>query len=187
MLRKLSGLTGVSMSTKSRPDASCSFRETARQVPGWAWELAVLAVLILLLRHWLGRRDRKVLVPVEMIELPSDREMAEDGIPEKLTVEPPPRSEPAASVEDMIPPEPDDLKRIEGIGPKVAELLQSAGITTFEQLAQSDVEHLGQILKEVGLAMINPATWPEQARLAAARDWDAFQVLQAELKSNRRR
>ena len=187
MLRKLSDLTGFSVSTKSQPDACCSFRETARKVPGWAWELAVLAGLILLLRHWLGRRDRKVLVPVEMIELPSGREMAEDGIPEKVTAEPPPRPEPAASVEDMTSPEPDDLKRIEGIGPKVAELLQAAGITTFEQLAQSDVEHLGQILKEVGLAMINPATWPEQARLAAAGDWDKFQALHAKLKSNRRR
>ena len=187
MLRKLSDLTGFSVSTKSQPDACCSFRETARKVPGWAWELAVLAMLILLLRHWLGRRDRKVLVPVEMIELPSVREMAEDGIPEKVTAEPPPRPEPAASVEDMTSPEPDDLKRIEGIGPKVAELLQAAGITTFEQLAQSDVEHLGQILKEVGLAMINPATWPEQARLAAAGDWDKFQALHAKLKSNRRR
>jgi len=187
MLRKLSHLTGFSMPTKSRPDASCSFRETARQVPGWAWELAVLAVLILLLRHWLGRRDRKVLVPVEMIELPSAREMAEDVIPEKLTAEPPPRPELAASVEDTTPPEPDDLKRIEGIGPKVAELLQAAGITTFGQLAEQDEEQLREILREAGLAMINPATWPEQAKLAAAGDWDAFQALRAELKDGRRR
>jgi predicted flap endonuclease-1-like 5' DNA nuclease len=187
MLRKLSELTSFSVSTKSQADTCCSLRGTARKVPGWAWELAVLSVLILLLRHWLGRRDRKVLVPGEMIELPSGSEMADDAIPEKVTAELPARPKPAASVEDITPPEPDDLERIEGIGPKVAELLQSAGITTFEQLAQVDVEHLGQILKEVGLAMINPATWPEQAKLAAAGDWDAFQALQAEVKSNRRR
>ena len=83
MLRKLRDLTRFFVSAETRPDDCCSFRETARKVPGWAWELAVLALLILLFRHWLGRRDRQVLVPTGMIELPSDREMAEGGAPRR--------------------------------------------------------------------------------------------------------
>jgi predicted flap endonuclease-1-like 5' DNA nuclease len=187
MFRKLKDLTGFSTSAKPRPDTCCSFREAARKIPGWAWELAVLAFLILILRHWLGRRDRKVLMPTEMIELPTSRESTHGEIPESVTAAPGPRPEPAASVGDMTPLEPDDLERVEGIGPRVAELLRSSGVTTYAQLAQSDVEHLRQMLREVGLAMIRPDTWPEQAKLASAGDWDALKALQAEAKSSRRR
>ena len=34
--------------------------------------------------------------------------------------------------------------------------------------------------------MIDPSTWPEQASLAAAGEWDALQALQDELKGGRR-
>lgn len=83
-------------------------------------------------------------------------------------------------------PERDDLKRIEGIGPKVAELLHSSGFTTFARLAEADVEHLRRILKEAGLAMMNPASWPEQARLAADGAWEKLERLQSELKGGRK-
>jgi predicted flap endonuclease-1-like 5' DNA nuclease len=36
--------------------------------------------------------------------------------------------------------EPNDLTSIEGIGPKINEVLQNAGITTFAQLASAEVE-----------------------------------------------
>lgn len=87
------------------------------------------------------------------------------------------------------PPEPDDLKRIEGIGPKISSVLQGAGITTFAQLAKADVSHLEQILEEADprlLRLANPATWPEQAALAAAGEWEALEALQNELKVGRR-
>jgi predicted flap endonuclease-1-like 5' DNA nuclease len=82
---------------------------------------------------------------------------------------------------------PDDLKRIEGIGPKISSLLQDAGIVTFAQLAESSVDRLKQIMDAAGLLSIaNPSTWPEQAALAATNKWDELEVLQNELKGGRR-
>ena len=82
---------------------------------------------------------------------------------------------------------PDDLKRIEGIGPKISEVLEAGGITTFAQLAAVDVDRLRQILAEVGLAgLADPGTWPDQADLAAAGKWDALEALQSKLKWGRR-
>ncbi len=78
------------------------------------------------------------------------------------------------------------LERIEGIGPKVASLLNEAGIRTFAQLAEADVERLSQILQENRLNFINPSTWPEQARLAADGRWQELEALHNELKAGRR-
>jgi predicted flap endonuclease-1-like 5' DNA nuclease len=83
-------------------------------------------------------------------------------------------------------PAPDDLQRIEGIGPKISGLLQAAGITTFAQLAAGDVGRLERIVREAGITIADPTTWPEQARLAAAGRWDELEVLQEELKGGRR-
>jgi NADH-quinone oxidoreductase subunit I len=89
-------------------------------------------------------------------------------------------------VQAQAPTGPDDLKVIEGIGPRIAALLQSAGITTFAQLAQTEVSHLEQLLVEANLRrMADPTTWPEQARLAAAGDWETFKALTEQLKGGR--
>jgi predicted flap endonuclease-1-like 5' DNA nuclease len=82
---------------------------------------------------------------------------------------------------------PDDLKRIEGIGPKISGVLQSSGINTFALLAKADVSRLKNILEEAGVgALADPTTWPEQAGLAAAGKWDELNTLQDELKGGRR-
>ena len=77
----------------------------------------------------------------------------------------------------------DDLKKIEGVGPKIAELFAEAGITTFVELAKADPEKLKEILAEAGsqYAMHNPTTWPHQAQLAADGKWDELQELQEKL------
>lgn len=82
-------------------------------------------------------------------------------------------------------PGPDDLKRIEGIGPKISGALQAAGVGTYAQLAEADVARLRQILTEAGIRA-TPITWPEQAKLAAAGQWDDLQALQDELQGGRR-
>ena len=88
---------------------------------------------------------------------------------------------------DVSPPRPpDNLKRIEGIGPKISEVLQGADIATFEALASTEVERLQAILDESGIRLAWPETWPEQAQLAANGDWDALQALQDELQGGRR-
>jgi predicted flap endonuclease-1-like 5' DNA nuclease len=63
----------------------------------------------------------------------------------------------------------DDLAQIKGIGPKSVELLQAASITTFAQLAATDEAQLRHLLATAGgrFKMINPSSWPEQARQLA--------------------
>lgn len=80
----------------------------------------------------------------------------------------------------------DDLKIIEGVGPKISSVLRQAGINTFEQLARCQVAQLEQILKDAGVRLANPATWPEQARLAARGDWAGLAELKNQLKGGRK-
>lgn len=77
----------------------------------------------------------------------------------------------------------DDLEIIEGIGPKIAELLRADGITTFHQLADTSPEHIRGILDKAGpnFRVADPGTWPEQADLAARNRWSALAALQAML------
>lgn len=64
---------------------------------------------------------------------------------------------------------PDNLTRINGIGPKVASLLQANGIHTYTQLAQTSVSQLRVILEQAGARyrLIDPTSWPEQAAALA--------------------
>ncbi len=77
----------------------------------------------------------------------------------------------------------DDLKKIEGIGPKIAQLLNNAGISTFTVLAGTDVDKLKAILADAGprYQTHNPTTWPAQAEMAAAGEWDKLKAWQDEL------
>lgn len=80
----------------------------------------------------------------------------------------------------------DNLVKIEGIGPKINDILHEAGIYTFADLAKTEVERLREILLAAGLRVNDPTTWPEQAALAAAGKWEEFQALQDELDGGRR-
>ena len=80
----------------------------------------------------------------------------------------------------------DDLKKIEGIGPKVEKILKDAGIRNYEALSHANPEEVQNVLKEAGLQMMNPEGWFEQAELAANGDWDGLQKLQDDLKGGRR-
>jgi predicted flap endonuclease-1-like 5' DNA nuclease len=83
-----------------------------------------------------------------------------------------------------MPPEGDgdDLKVIEGIGPRIEEVLQAAGVTTYAGLADLRPGRVQTIMREAGKRMAKPDTWPEQARLAAAGEWQALKDLQDSLK-----
>lgn len=66
-----------------------------------------------------------------------------------------------------------DLKIIEGIGPKIEELYHNAGIDTWLKLSQTSIEKLQFILNAGGenFAMHNPGTWARQAELAYKGKW----------------
>ena len=74
----------------------------------------------------------------------------------------------------------DDLKIIEGIGPKIEELFQAANITTWKTLSETAVEKCKQILNDAGarFQMHNPSTWPKQAQLAYEGKWKELKTLQ---------
>jgi large subunit ribosomal protein L21 len=74
----------------------------------------------------------------------------------------------------------DDLKKVEGIGPKIAETLNAAGITTYAELAKSTPEKISEIISDVRGNHVTD-TWPAQAKLAAEGKWDELKKWQDEL------
>ncbi len=81
----------------------------------------------------------------------------------------------------------DNLTKIEGIGPKVRELLHTAGIASYAALSDSSLEDLKKILSEAGsrYRTMDPTTWPQQAKLAASGSWEELSSLQDKLKGGR--
>lgn len=76
--------------------------------------------------------------------------------------------------------QPDDLKIVEGIGPKIEQLLKAEGINNWTDLAQTEVAILEKILAKAGTRykLAKPTTWPKQAELAAANKWSELQAYQ---------
>ncbi|RDI57075.1 50S ribosomal protein L21 [Flavobacterium glaciei] len=81
----------------------------------------------------------------------------------------------------------DDLKLIEGVGPKAAEALVEAGITTFSKLAKTSADAVKAILEasESKLSHLDPTTWAQQAQLAADGKMDELKKLQDELNGGK--
>lgn len=79
----------------------------------------------------------------------------------------------------------DIVKWVEGIGPKIGEVFAAAGITTFAQLADADVEKLKTILADNSLASHDPSTWPQQAALARDGKFDELKQLHDELNGGK--
>lgn len=77
----------------------------------------------------------------------------------------------------------DDLTKIEGIGSKIAKLLEAEGIETFAALGKATGKKLKAILEAAGpkFQLHDPASWPKQAKLAAAAKWDELAALQEKL------
>ena len=87
----------------------------------------------------------------------------------------------AAAARTLVP---DDLKLIEGIGPKIHNLLTNVGIITFKQLANKSVHELQDILDDAGprYRIARPSTWPRQAQMAAAGDMNGLKNFQNRLR-----
>ena len=82
---------------------------------------------------------------------------------------------------------PDDLKVVEGIGPKIEGLFNAAGIFTFKQLAAADPVHLKEILVNAGsrFQMHNPTTWSAQSQMADEGKFDELKKWQDELNKGK--
>jgi predicted flap endonuclease-1-like 5' DNA nuclease len=68
----------------------------------------------------------------------------------------------------------DDFTKLEGINKKVASLLVANDIRQYKDLAKMSIRKLQLILDGAGskFNVYNPATWPKQAKLAAAGKWE---------------
>ncbi|CAG4991992.1 hypothetical protein DYBT9275_00870 [Dyadobacter sp. CECT 9275] len=77
----------------------------------------------------------------------------------------------------------DDLKVIEGIGPKIEELLNKEGIYTYTKLADTSPIRITSILKNAGprFQIQDPSSWPTQASLARFGKWEELQELKSKL------
>jgi predicted flap endonuclease-1-like 5' DNA nuclease len=83
---------------------------------------------------------------------------------------------------------PDDLRLIEGIGPKIAEALNKAGILTFAQVAAMAPAELEHIVRSAGVRMIGKGeTWPQQAQLAAEGKFEELKAFQDQLSGGRQK
>ncbi len=80
----------------------------------------------------------------------------------------------------VFPKNPQDLKIVEGVGPKIEQLLKQAGIKTLQDLAATSEASLKEILAEAGESyqIHDPASWPWQADLAAKGEWKQLQDYQ---------
>ena len=81
----------------------------------------------------------------------------------------------------------DNLKIVEGIGPKIEEHLNAAGITTFAQLADASIETLQEILDNAGSAykIHDPSTWADQAAMARDGKMDELKAWQDQLNGGK--
>jgi predicted flap endonuclease-1-like 5' DNA nuclease len=93
----------------------------------------------------------------------------------------------AAAPKAAVVAKADDLTLIEGIGPKIAELLQNAGIQSFADLAKAKPEAIKTILDAAGkkFQMHDPATWPKQSALARDGKSAELAKMQEELKGGK--
>lgn len=76
-----------------------------------------------------------------------------------------------------------DLKVIEGIGPKIEELFNTSGIFSWKSLSETSVDRCNEILHKAGERFVvhNPTTWPRQARMAYEGKWQELKDWQDQL------
>ena len=67
----------------------------------------------------------------------------------------------------------DDLKVVEGIGPKIAGMFKDAGIKTWKALSETAVSDCQKILDSGGnrYKVHDPASWPMQAKMCYENKW----------------
>lgn len=80
-----------------------------------------------------------------------------------------------------------DLKIIEGIGPKIEELYNKDGIHTWKALSETSLDRLKLVLSNAGERYLihDPRTWPKQARMAYEGRWQELKEWQSKLKGGK--
>lgn len=160
------------------------------------WILLVIALVVaLLVAWWLFASTRRTHVEISRSEeeAPAKRNQALiDSPPAASFPEVPPLTpggmvgvgEAIKVAADLVPLDPeraaggDDLTRIKGLGPKLAETLRGLGVTSFAQIAAWDDADIDRIDAQLGRfqGRIRRDDWPGQARLLATGDTAGYEA-----------
>lgn len=159
------------------------------------WIFLVLALVVgLLVAWWIFGPTRRTRVEISRRDedAPAKRNQALIDTPPAAAPEiPPPTPMGLAGVGEavqasaegvpVVPPPTgtaDDLTRIKGLGPKLAETLRGLGIVSFSQIAAWDEADIDQIDAQLGRfqGRIRRDDWPAQARLLAAGDTAGYEA-----------
>jgi predicted flap endonuclease-1-like 5' DNA nuclease len=142
----------------------------------WFWWGINLGIFLALIVWWWMETQSKEPVKLEIKEKPL-------VLPDDEPIQPPPEPRKPTG---KAPLEPDNLELIEGLGPRSAQVLAQAGISTFSQISSMTPDAIRDVLRASGVYIAYPATWPEQAALAADQRWDDLEKLKSELKGGSR-
>ena len=80
-----------------------------------------------------------------------------------------------------------DLKIVEGIGPKIEGLFHNFGIDTWKILGETSVEKCQEVLNSGGdrYKIHKPDSWPKQAQLASEGKWQELKDWQETLNGGK--
>jgi predicted flap endonuclease-1-like 5' DNA nuclease len=159
------------------------------------WLFLVAALLIgLLVAWWVFVASRRTRVEIARgdEDAPAKRNQALiDAPPAAAFPEiPPPTPEGMAGVGEAVqvaadlvplmphPSEGDDLTRIKGLGPRLADQLRALGVTSFVQIAAWDEAEIDRIDAQLGRfqGRIRRDDWRAQAQLLAAGDTAGYEA-----------
>lgn len=139
------------------------------------------------LESCLSRKPERIEVPVNTLTTPPVIEAKTkiiDDVKTNIDIEPSPNFD-AAAAKAIFGKKiaVDDLKIVEGIGPKIEQLFNDNGIKTWYQLSKTEISRCQEILNIGGkrYEIHNPGTWPQQAGLAFDGKWEELNALQDRL------
>lgn len=161
-------------------------------------EAIIEIVLILSIAALLGYVISKLLVISKLRLLREEIEQKQTELAERRSViieQPVPAIKPAVTkvVTTMYPATPpvesfpQDLKIIEGIGPKIEEILNKHGINNYATLVDTSPVRIAAILRSAGprYQIHDPSSWPRQAECAKSGNWKELEEIKTELFSGR--
>jgi predicted flap endonuclease-1-like 5' DNA nuclease len=160
--------------TSSEVDATAEFNALQERIKEQATEIEKLS------QKLAGSNIEKIALEKQLAGLTPDLvNTALSTTSNTVNIEP-------ASTKEVVK---DNLKKIEGIGPKIEELLNNDGVYSFQDLISASVSRIRGILIAAGpnYAVHDPSTWAEQARLAHEGLWDDLSDMQEQLKGGKRK
>lgn len=137
------------------------------------WPLILIGLLVLVALVWLATRRRQ-RVSIGDVDPVIAATLARSRASEPLSTASTAISRDATSPQDSA----EDLRRIKGLGPKVAARLAELGVTRIEQLASLDTDQRLTLDAQLGpfAGRMARDRWVEQAGLLVGGDTAAFEA-----------